>query len=140
MSNKVLTTSKYSSWYRCQGLGRGCNYAYGQARSLSTFEEYSQEMILPYITSQLETVSRVDCLGQVSYKQPETINHRTHSGTTQRQRVFEGAPIPANWEAFLRSNANRDERFTICPIACMRNGRNVIISTKDERSSPHRMT
>ena len=27
---------------------------------LSTFEEYSQEMILPYITSQLETVSRVD--------------------------------------------------------------------------------
>ena len=33
---------------------------YGQARSLSTFEEYSQEMILAYITSQLETVSRVD--------------------------------------------------------------------------------
>ena len=33
---------------------------YGQARSLSTFEEYSQEMILSYITSQLETVSRVD--------------------------------------------------------------------------------
>ena len=32
----------------------------GQARSLSTFEEYSQEMILPYITSLLETVSRVD--------------------------------------------------------------------------------
>ena len=31
----------------------------GQAWSLSTFEEYSHEMILPYITSQLETVSRV---------------------------------------------------------------------------------
>ena len=60
MSNKVLTTSKYSSSDRWQGLGRGCNCAYGQARSLSTFEEYSQEMILPYITSQLETVSRVD--------------------------------------------------------------------------------
>ena len=60
MSNKVLTTSKYSYWDRCQGLGRGCNCAYGQARSLSTFEEYSQEMILPYTTSQLETVSRVD--------------------------------------------------------------------------------
>ena len=41
-------------------LGRGCNCAYGQARRLSTFEEYSQETILPYITSQLETVSRVD--------------------------------------------------------------------------------
>ena len=33
---------------------------YGQARSLSTFEEYSQEMILPDTTCQLETVSRVD--------------------------------------------------------------------------------
>ena len=53
MSIKVLTTSKYSSWDRCQGIGRGCNCEHGQARSLSTFEEYSQEMILPYITSQL---------------------------------------------------------------------------------------
>ena len=32
----------------------------GLARSLSTFEEYSQEMILPYITTQLETVNRVN--------------------------------------------------------------------------------
>ena len=35
MLNKVLTTRKYSSWDRCQGLGRGCNCAYGQARGLS---------------------------------------------------------------------------------------------------------
>ena len=40
--------------------GAAIVHNYGQARSLSTFEEYSQEMILPYITSQLETVSRVD--------------------------------------------------------------------------------
>ena len=123
MSNKVLTTSKYSSWDRCQGIGRGCNCAYGQAQSLSTFEEFSQEMILPYITSQLETVSRVDivCMGQVSNKQPETIYHGMHSGTTQRQRVFERAPIPANWEALLRSNANKDELFPYlsdCIHAC----------------------
>ena len=90
------------------------NNYYGQAPSLSTFEEYSQEMIIPYITSQLETVSRVPgryCLGQVSNKQPETIYRRKLSGTTQRQRLFEGAPIPAYWEAFLRSNANKDELF-----------------------------
>ena len=41
-------------------LGIDAIVHYGHARSLSTFEEYSQEMILPYITSQLETVSRVD--------------------------------------------------------------------------------
>ena len=40
--------------------GAAIVHNYGQARGLSTFEEYSQEMILQYITSQLETVSRVD--------------------------------------------------------------------------------
>ena len=131
MSNKVHTTSKYSSWDRCQGLGRGCNCAYGQAPSLSTFEEYSPETILPYITSQLETVSRVDIVWN---KQPETIYHRTHSGTTQIQRLFEVSPIPENWEAFLRSNVNKDELFRYlsdCIHVC-ETGRKVSISTKDE--------
>ena len=48
--------------------------------------------------------------------------------------MFEGAPIPANWEAFRRSNANKDELFRYlydCIHAC-ETGRKVIISTKDE--------
>ena len=48
--------------------------------------------------------------------------------------MFEGAPIPANWEAFLRSNANKDELFRYlsdCIHAC-ETGRKVIISTNDE--------
>ena len=135
MSNKVLTTSKYSSWDRCQGLGRGCNCAYGQARSLSTFEEYSQEMILPYITSQLETVSRVDIVWDkyLTNSLKQSIVERTVALYAET-RMFEGAPIPANWEAFLRSNANKDELFRYlsdCIHAC-ETGRKVIISTKDE--------
>ena len=48
--------------------------------------------------------------------------------------MFEGAPIPANWEAFLRSNANKDELFRYlsdCIQACD-TGIKVIISTNDE--------
>ena len=48
--------------------------------------------------------------------------------------MFEGAPISANWDSFLRSNANKDERFRYlsgCIHAC-ETGRKVIISTKDE--------
>ena len=48
--------------------------------------------------------------------------------------MFEGAPIPANWKAFLRSNANKDELFRYlsdCIHEC-ETGRKVIISTKDE--------
>ena len=132
-SNKVLTTSKYSSWDRCQGLGRGCNCAYGQAQSLSTFEEYSQEMILPYITSQLETVSRVDivCMGQVSNKQHETIYHRTHSGTTQRQRVLKEHLFRRTGRLYWEVLLTKINCFTICPIA-RETGRKVNISTHDE--------
>ena len=65
-------------------------------------------MILPYITSQLETISRVDIdWDKYLTSSLKQFIVRTHSGTSQRQRVFEGAPIPANWEAFMRSNANK---------------------------------
>ena len=48
--------------------------------------------------------------------------------------MFEGAPIPANWEAFLRSNANKDEliRYLSDCIHACGIGRKVIISTNDE--------
>ncbi len=79
-----------------------------------TFEEYSQHMFLRYISSQLKTVSRIyivwDRYLTSSLKQ-STRDRRRHSGTVQRQRVIAGVPIPANWEAFLRSNANKNEPF-----------------------------
>ena len=48
--------------------------------------------------------------------------------------MIAGAPIPANWDAFLRSNANKDELFRYlsdCIHAC-ETGRKVIISANDE--------
>ena len=92
-------------------------------------------MILPYITSQLETISRVDIdWDKYLTNSLKQFIVRTHSGTSQRQRVFEGAPIPANWEAFLRSNANKVELFRYLSdcIHAFETGRNVIIGTKDE--------
>ena len=94
-------------------------------------------MFLPYITSRLETVSRVDLVwGRylADILKQSTRDRRTHSGTRRIQRVIAGAPIPANWDAFLRSNANKDELFRYlsdCIQAC-ETVRKVIISTKDE--------
>ena len=116
-----------------------------QARqcNLDSFFEHANQAYPPSISDmgQLRQGSKSDlmevdivCMGQVSNKQPETIYHRTHSGTTQRQRVFERAPIPANWEALLRSTANKDELFRYlsdCIHAC-ETGRKVNISTNDE--------
>ena len=94
-------------------------------------------MFLPYIACQLETVSRVDIVWYrylTSSLKQSTRDHRRHSGTMQRQRVIAGVPIQANWKAFLRSNASKDELFCYlskCIHAC-ETGRKVIIITKDE--------
>ena len=110
MPNKVLIAIKYSAWDRCQGIGRGCSCAYCQARGSSTFEEYSQEMSLPTSPLSLKRLAEyIYCQGQLSNRQPETTYRRTHSsGSTQRQRVIGGAPVSAKWEAFLKSNVNKD--------------------------------
>ena len=93
-------------------------------------------MFLPYITSRLETVSRVDLVWDrylTDILKQSTRDRRTHRGTGQRQRVIAGAPIPANWDAFLMSNASKDELFRYlsdCIHAC-ETGRKVIISAND---------
>ena len=74
------------------------------------FEEYSLHMFLPYISSQLEIVSRVGIVWDrylTHSLEQSTRDRRKHSCTTQRQRVVAGAPIPAKWEAFPR----KDELF-----------------------------
>ena len=100
-------------------------------------EEYSQQMCLSYnTTSQLENVSRVDIFWNrylTSSLKQCTRDYSRHGGTMQIQCVIAGVPIPANWEAFVRSNANKDEIFCYlsdCIQAC-ETGRKVIISTND---------
>ena len=143
MSNKVITTSKYSSWDRCQGRGRGCKCEYGQARSLSTFEEYSQEMILPYITSQLETVSRVDIVWDKyltnSLKQSIvecTVSLRRDNGCL-KERLFRRTGR-LSWEVMLTKMIC----FAIYPIAYMhaKLAERCSSAQRMKRSSPHRMT
>ena len=99
---------------------------------MSTSEEYSQEMIIPYTTSQLETVSRLHIVWDkylTNRLKQSIVEH-----TVALRRDKEGAPIPANWEAFLRSNANKDEliRYLSDCIHACEIGRKVIISTNDE--------
>ena len=134
MSNKVITTSMHSSWDRCQC--RNC--AYGQARSLSTFEEYSQEMILPYITSQLETVSRVDIVWDkyLTNSLKQSIVERTvalrRDNARLKERLFRRTGRLSYEVGLMLTKINC---FPICPIAYIyacETGRKVIISPKDE--------
>ena len=73
MLNKLITISTYSS-IDAKVLDRAAIVRMVRPGSCRTFEEYSQQMFLPYITSQLETVSRVDIVwDRYPNRQPETI-------------------------------------------------------------------
>jgi len=106
-------------------------------RGSRTFQDYAQQIFIPYLLSQLESVDRVDIVWdrylQESLKQ-STREHRMNSGTSQRQRVLENAPIPPNWESFLRIEQNKDELFRYlaeCIRSCDAGGK-VLLSTQDE--------
>ena len=143
MLNKVLTTRKYSSWDRCQGLGRGCNCAYGQARGLSNIWGVGlcQQMFLPYITSRLETVSRVDLVWDrylTDILKQSTRDRRTHSGNTWLQeRLFRRTGM-LSWGVML----TKMNCFAICPIVyrLAKLAERWSSAQRMKRSSPHRMT
>jgi hypothetical protein len=102
-----------------------------------TFEEYSQRVFIPYIASQLETVSRVDIVWDRYFSdslKQTTRERRMHSGDTQRQRVVPDAPIPVNWGSFLRIEQNKEELFHYLAecVASYDAGEKVLISTKDQ--------
>ena len=93
-------------------------------------------MILPYITSQLETVSRVDIVWDryLTNSLKQYIIERTvalrRDNACLKERLFRRT----GRLSILRSNANKYELFRYlsdCIHAC-ETGRKVIISTKDE--------
>ena len=98
----------------------GAAIVHGQGRSLSTFEEYSQEMILPYITSQLETVSRVDIVWDkyLTNSLKQSIVERTvalrRDNACLKERLFRRTRRLSR-EVMLR----KINCFATCPIAHM---------------------
>ena len=118
MLNKVLTTSKYLG-IDANDLDEAAIVRMVRPGTCRTFEEHSQQMVLPYITPQLETVSIVDIVWDMF------LTYRL------KQSMIAGAPIPANWEAFLRSNGKKDYLFRHLPdcIHACETGTKVIIST-----------
>ena len=66
-----------------------------------TFQNYASDVFVPYITSQLQYVSRLDIIWDVYV--PESLKADTHSkrGKGVRRRVEPFNVIPGNWQEFL---------------------------------------
>ena len=77
-----------------------------------TFKDYADNILLPYIQSKLQNVSRLDVIWDV-YR-PDRLKAETRSkrGKGIRRRVEESSVIPKkNWQAFLRIDENKTELF-----------------------------
>ena len=77
-----------------------------------TFQDYANNVFVPYINSQLQHVSRLDLVWDV-YK-PESLKADTRSkrGKGIRRRVEASSAVPHNWREFLRIDENKTELFS----------------------------
>ena len=76
-----------------------------------TFQEYSDNVFVPYIKKQLQPVKRVDIIWDVYRQDSLKAATREKRGSGTRRRVTSSSQIPKNWKSFLRMNENKTELF-----------------------------
>lgn len=76
-----------------------------------TFRDYADMVFLPYISGQLRHVTRLDLVWDSYVVDSLKATARAKRGKGVRRRVVESAPIPGNWQNFLRVDLNKKELF-----------------------------
>ncbi|KAJ8392755.1 hypothetical protein AAFF_G00072390 [Aldrovandia affinis] len=66
-----------------------------------TFEEYAQQIFIPYMSTKLQTVSRLDLVWDTYLADSLKGSTRAKRGQGVRRRVVAAAAIPGNWQNFL---------------------------------------
>ena len=69
--------------------------------TVKTFEEYAQQMFIPYVVRQLQHVSRLDLVWDSYRADTLKASTREQRGKGVRRRVVDSAVIPGIWQSFL---------------------------------------
>ena len=77
-----------------------------------TFQDYAADVFVPYITSQLQHVTRLDIIWDVYMPGSLKADTRSKRGKGVRRPVDPLSAIPGNWQAFLRIDDNKTELFS----------------------------
>lgn len=82
-------------------------------KGCSTFNEYAENIFLPYLRQQSVNCQRVDVVFDV-YKQ-DTLKSQTRlqRGSGIRRKIIGSTPIPTNWAGLLRVDENKTELFSL---------------------------
>ena len=84
-----------------------------QPTAVSTFEEYFDSVVGPYILRQLENFNRLDIVWDVYKDDSLKKLKRSKRGSGQRRTVLLSTRIPSDWKGFLRVSDNKDELFQL---------------------------
>ncbi|KAL8576333.1 hypothetical protein ACOMHN_006256 [Nucella lapillus] len=84
-----------------------------------TFEEYAQRIVIPYMSTKLQTVSRLDLVWDTYLADSLKGSTRAKRGQGVWRRVVAATAIPGNWQNFLRVDSNKTELFRFLSAALM---------------------
>lgn len=112
-----------------------------QPKTARTFQDYAEQVFVPYISNQLQGVHRADIIWDSYLDDSLKASTRERRGKGLRRRVLPAVTVPKSWRDFLRINDNKTELFaflseqsilhltsndTVLYATC---GRNVLCST-----------
>jgi len=83
-----------------------------QPGAAKTFQDYATDVFVPYITSQLQHVTRLDIIWDVYTPESLKADTRSKRGKGVRRRVEPSSAIPGNWHDFLHIDDNKTELFS----------------------------
>ena len=101
-----------------------------------TFEEYAQQVFIPYVVRQLQHVSRLDLVWDSYRTDSLKASTREQRGKGVRQRVVASAVIPGNWQSFLRVDSNEVELFsylsTMLAVSFQEEGKELVVTDGEQ--------
>ena len=77
-----------------------------------TFDEYAQQAAIPYVSSQLRSVSRVDLVWDTYKDDSLKGTARAKRGMGIRIRVVGKTAVAGSWQNFLRADSNKTTLFS----------------------------
>ena len=81
-----------------------------------TFSDYASQIFLPYITTQLQSVQRLDVVWDEYIHGSLKAYTRSTRGKGSRRRVESSNAMPRNWKEFLRNDDNKAELFSFLSL------------------------
>ena len=92
-----------------------------QSGTAKTFKDYTTNVFIPYITSQLQNLVRLDIIWDVYMHDSLKTDARNKRRKGTRRRVEPSSLIPKKWSEFLRIDDNKTELFSYLAVSAVAN-------------------